>query len=98
MTKGTSVLDKNKMTIRDFIYLLMIIIGSLTSGLSSYYVAKADREDLREETTENAGDIKEINGTLQNYNLGTMMYILNSIDKKVDELQKDIDELQKQNN
>ena len=88
-------IESKKITVKDVIYILTIVTTSLTSGLTAYYTAKADREDLREETVENAGDIADVKDELKNYNLETMMYILTSIETKVTALNADVKELSK---
>lgn len=94
MPENEMVLDKKRqMTGRDLIYLLTIILTGFTSYFTSYYNAKSERQELRVQVESNQKDIEEVATELKQYNLETMMYILNSIEKKVDDLQKDVKEI-----
>ena len=96
MTKDVSELDKKRqMTARDFIYILTIILTGVTAYFSSYYSAKAERQQLQIQVEQNEVVIEELETELKQYNLETMMYILNSIDEKVDNLQKDIKDIRR---
>lgn len=99
MTDNKSELDKKRqMTARDFIYILTIILTGLTSYLSSYYSAKAERQEMSIKLDQVERDLEEVSNELKQYNLETMMYILNSIDDKVDNLQKDIKDIRRNTN
>jgi len=89
----TELDKKRQITARDFIYIVTILLTGATSYLSSYYGAKADRQELKIQVESSKNDINDIKNQLKQYNLETMMYILNSIDEKVDNLQKDVKEI-----
>lgn len=94
MAEKETILDKNRqMTGRDFIYILTILLTGVTSYFSSYYSAKADRQEMKIQMEANEKKIEEHDKELKQYNLETMMYILNSIEKKVDNLQKDVKDI-----
>ncbi len=87
------VIDGTQITARDFIYILTIVLTGLTSYFSSYYSAKAERQELKIQVESSENEIEEIKNQLKQYNLETMMYILNSIDEKLDNLQKDVKDI-----
>jgi tryptophanyl-tRNA synthetase len=86
---------KRQITGRDFIYILTIVLTGVTSYFSSYYSAEAERQELKLQVEENIEKIEEVSNELKQYNLETMMYILNSIEEKVDNLQKDMKEFRR---
>lgn len=96
--KEATILDKKRnLTARDFIYILTILLTGVTSYFSSYYSAKAERQELKVQVGANTKELEEHSTELKQYNLETMMYILNSIEKKVDNLQKDVKDIRQNN-